>query len=102
MYHCFFVFVFLHCGFFCQIAKRYPGLMMKLLLQTIKTPNISFQPNNVTIQASATVTAYAIQPNTTLTPLFVLNLVGLHSIMVKIIKFITAQNWSKFISIAEH
>uniref|UniRef100_A0A3P8VE24 Bactericidal permeability-increasing protein n=1 Tax=Cynoglossus semilaevis TaxID=244447 RepID=A0A3P8VE24_CYNSE len=60
--------------FIPQIAKRYPGLMMKLLLQTIKTPNISFQPNNVTIQASATVTAYAIQPNTTLTPLFVLNL----------------------------
>ncbi|XP_069023149.1 bactericidal permeability-increasing protein-like [Embiotoca jacksoni] len=60
--------------FIPQIAKQYPGLMVKLLVKTVKNPIITFEPNNVTVQASATVTAYAIQPNTTLSPLFVLNL----------------------------
>ncbi|TMS19799.1 bactericidal permeability-increasing protein [Larimichthys crocea] len=57
-----------------QIAKLFPGLMMKLLVKTVKTPVITFEPSNVTVQATASVTAYAIQSNGTLTPLFVLNL----------------------------
>ncbi|XP_030634174.1 bactericidal permeability-increasing protein-like [Chanos chanos] len=61
-------------AFIPQIAKMYPGLMMKLHMKTAKVPIITFQPNNVTVQASSTVTAYAIQPNATLSPLFVLNL----------------------------
>lgn len=61
-----------------QIAKRFPGLMMKLLVKTVKTPVVTFEPNNMTVQATGTVTAYAIQPNTTLSPLFVLNLVCWH------------------------
>ncbi|XP_076609283.1 bactericidal permeability-increasing protein [Chaetodon auriga] len=61
-------------AFIPQIAKRFPGLMMKLMVKSVKSPVITFEPNNVTIQATGTVTAYAIQPNTTLTPLFVLNL----------------------------
>ncbi|XP_023117085.1 bactericidal permeability-increasing protein-like [Amphiprion ocellaris] len=60
--------------FIPQIAQKFPGLMMKLLVKTVKNPIITFEPNNVTIQATATVTAYAIQPNSTLSPLFVLNL----------------------------
>lgn len=60
--------------FIPQIAKQFPGLMMKLLVKTVKNPIINFEPNNVTVQATGTVTAYAIQPNATLTPLFVLNL----------------------------
>ena len=59
-----------------QIAKRFPGLMMKLLVKTAKEPIITFAPNNVTLQATGTVTAYAIQPNTTLAPLCVLNMVS--------------------------
>ncbi|KAK2862587.1 hypothetical protein Q5P01_002120 [Channa striata] len=61
-------------AFIPKIAKLFPGLMMKLLVKTVKTPIISFEPNNMTIQATGTVTAYAIQPNSTLSPLFVLNL----------------------------
>ncbi|XP_062319884.1 bactericidal permeability-increasing protein-like [Osmerus eperlanus] len=61
-------------AFIPQIAKRFPGLMMKLLVKTAKEPIITFEPNNVTLQATGTVTAYAIQPNTTLSPLFVLNM----------------------------
>lgn len=62
--------------FIPQIAKMYPGLMMKLLVETVKEPIITFEPNNMTVQASSTVTAYAIQPNSTLSSLFVLNLEG--------------------------
>ncbi|XP_013988613.1 bactericidal permeability-increasing protein [Salmo salar] len=62
--------------FIPEIAKRFPGMMMKLLVKTVKEPTISLEPNNVTVQASGTVTAYAIQPNTTLSPLFVLNMEG--------------------------
>ncbi|XP_072522474.1 bactericidal permeability-increasing protein-like isoform X2 [Salminus brasiliensis] len=60
-------------AFIPQIAKQYPGLMMKLLVKTAKEPTITFEPNNVTLQVNSTVTAYAIQPNTTLSPLFILN-----------------------------
>ncbi|XP_071776049.1 bactericidal permeability-increasing protein-like isoform X1 [Centroberyx gerrardi] len=61
-------------AFIPQIAKRFPGLMMKLLVKTVKSPVMTFETNNVTIQATATVMAYAIQPNTTLSPLFSLNM----------------------------
>lgn len=50
--------------------------MMKLLVKTDKSPAVTFEPNRVTIQANGTVTAYAIQPDNKLTPLFILNLVG--------------------------
>uniref|UniRef100_A0AAX7TIX4 Bactericidal permeability-increasing protein n=1 Tax=Astatotilapia calliptera TaxID=8154 RepID=A0AAX7TIX4_ASTCA len=61
-------------AFIPQIAKQFPGLMMKLLVKTVKTPTLTFEPNNATVQATTTVTAFAIQPNSTLSPLFVLNL----------------------------
>ncbi|XP_076013104.1 bactericidal permeability-increasing protein-like [Genypterus blacodes] len=57
-----------------EIDKRFPGLMMKLLVKTDKDPLITFQPKSVTIQVVGTVTAYAIQANGTLSPLFVLNM----------------------------
>lgn len=50
--------------------------MMKLLVEALEEPDISFEPSNATIQASSTVTAYAIQPNATLSPLFVLSVVS--------------------------
>lgn len=50
--------------------------MMKLVVRTSKDPFVSFEPNSMTVNATGTVTAYAIQPNATLTSLFVLNLVG--------------------------
>ncbi|MEQ2293669.1 hypothetical protein AMECASPLE_035898 [Ameca splendens] len=48
--------------------------MMKLLVRAEKNPSITFQPKNATLQATGTVTAYAIQHNGMLSPLFVLNL----------------------------
>ncbi|XP_020786564.1 bactericidal permeability-increasing protein-like [Boleophthalmus pectinirostris] len=62
--------------FIPQIAKQFPGLMMKLLVKAGKSPVITFESNNATIKASGTVTAYAIQANGTLSPLFVLNMDG--------------------------
>uniref|UniRef100_A0A8C8DRD1 Bactericidal permeability-increasing protein n=1 Tax=Oryzias sinensis TaxID=183150 RepID=A0A8C8DRD1_9TELE len=41
-----------------------------------KNPVVKFQPNVMTVDATATATAYAIQPNGTLSPLFVLNVVS--------------------------
>ncbi|KAI1890982.1 hypothetical protein AGOR_G00159180 [Albula goreensis] len=61
-------------AFIPEIAKRFPNLMMKMLVRTTKPPVITFQPDNVTLQAIGTVTAYAIQLNGTLEPLFILNL----------------------------
>lgn len=58
-----------------KIAKQFPGLMIKLLLKTEENPQIIFEPKNATVQTNATITAYAIQPNGTLSPLFVLNVV---------------------------
>ncbi|XP_023280522.1 bactericidal permeability-increasing protein-like [Seriola lalandi dorsalis] len=60
--------------FIPEIRRRFPGLMVKLQVKTVKDPVVTFEPNNATIQVTGSVTAFAIQPNSTLTPLFVLNL----------------------------
>uniref|UniRef100_A0A672FAH7 Bactericidal permeability-increasing protein n=1 Tax=Salarias fasciatus TaxID=181472 RepID=A0A672FAH7_SALFA len=62
-------------GIFVPQVAKFPDLPMKLLVKAVKSPTVTFEPDNMTIQAAATVTAYAIQPNTTLSPLFVLSLV---------------------------
>uniref|UniRef100_A0A665WEG7 Bactericidal permeability-increasing protein n=1 Tax=Echeneis naucrates TaxID=173247 RepID=A0A665WEG7_ECHNA len=65
--------------FIPEIARRFPGLLVKMVVKTAKPPVITFQPNNATVQTIGTITAFAIQRNTTLSPLFVLNIVGPHS-----------------------
>lgn len=57
-----------------QIAKRFPNLMVKLLVRASANPVVRLEPGRVAVQANGTVTAYAIQANGTLTPLFMLNL----------------------------
>lgn len=49
--------------------------MMKLLLKTAENPHLTLESKNATIQTNATITAYAIQTNGTLSPLFVLQIV---------------------------
>ncbi|XP_073681951.1 bactericidal permeability-increasing protein-like [Garra rufa] len=75
-----------------QIEKMYPGLMIKLFVETVKEPLITFEPNNMTVEASSTVTAYAIQPNSTLSPLFVLNLKGSVSTQIYVTELKLAGN----------
>ncbi|XP_073325094.1 bactericidal permeability-increasing protein-like [Pagrus major] len=60
--------------FIPEIARRFPGLMMKLVVKAAKDPVVTFEPDNMTVNVTGTVTAYAIQPNATLSSLFVLNL----------------------------
>lgn len=50
--------------------------MVKLLVRASTNPVIRLEPSQVAVQANGTVTANAIQTNGTLTPLFILNLVG--------------------------
>ncbi|XP_075880786.1 bactericidal permeability-increasing protein-like [Nelusetta ayraudi] len=57
-----------------EIAKRFPNLMVKLLVRASTNPVVRLEPGRVAVQANGTVTAYAIQANGTLTPLFMLNL----------------------------
>ncbi|XP_061075351.1 bactericidal permeability-increasing protein-like [Conger conger] len=57
-----------------EIAKRFPNLMMKMLLKSANPPKVTFQPKGLTVEATGTVTAYAILANGTLVPLFILNL----------------------------
>ncbi|XP_073323956.1 bactericidal permeability-increasing protein-like [Pagrus major] len=60
--------------FIPEIARRFPGLMMKLVVKAAKDPVVTFEPNKMTVNVTGTVTAYAIQPNGRLSSLFVLNL----------------------------
>ncbi|XP_029932359.1 bactericidal permeability-increasing protein-like [Myripristis murdjan] len=57
-----------------EISRRFPGLKMKLTMSAASDPMVIFKPNNMTITAVATVTAFAIQADSTLSPLFVLKL----------------------------
>lgn len=50
--------------------------MVKLLVRASTNPVVRFEPGRVMLQVNGTVTAYAIQANGTLAPLFILNLVG--------------------------
>ncbi|XP_030230094.1 bactericidal permeability-increasing protein isoform X2 [Gadus morhua] len=60
-------------AFIPQIAKLFPGLMMVLQVKTAKDPLFNIEANNVTVDAISSLTAYAILANTSLAPLFVLN-----------------------------
>lgn len=59
--------------FIPQIAKRFPNLMVKLLVRASTNPTVRLEPGRVEVQGNSTVTAYVIQANGTLTPLFILN-----------------------------
>uniref|UniRef100_A0A8C6S4N4 Bactericidal permeability-increasing protein n=1 Tax=Neogobius melanostomus TaxID=47308 RepID=A0A8C6S4N4_9GOBI len=71
-------------AFIPQIAQSFPGLMVKLLVKAVKPPVITFESDNAMIQATGTVTAYAIQTDGTLSPLFVLNMDGSVSAQVSV------------------
>ncbi|XP_053723754.1 bactericidal permeability-increasing protein-like [Synchiropus splendidus] len=60
--------------FIPEVAKQYPNMMIKLLVKNEQTPNIILDNNNATVQTVASVTAYAVQSNGTLSPLFILNM----------------------------
>ncbi|XP_053309119.1 bactericidal permeability-increasing protein [Spea bombifrons] len=56
-----------------QISKMYPNMLMKLKVLTTSAPFLTIQPGNLTISPVADIQAFAILPNSSLAPLFVLS-----------------------------
>ncbi|KAG8565452.1 hypothetical protein GDO81_012853 [Engystomops pustulosus] len=57
-----------------QISKMYPDMLMKLKISSPSAPSLAMKPGNVTISPLLDIQAYAILPNSSLAPLFLLNL----------------------------
>ncbi|XP_044153310.1 bactericidal permeability-increasing protein-like isoform X2 [Bufo gargarizans] len=57
-----------------QISKMYPNMPMKLKISSPVAPFLAMEPGNMTISPVLDIQAYAILPNSSLAPLFLLNL----------------------------
>ncbi|XP_069808040.1 bactericidal permeability-increasing protein-like [Dendropsophus ebraccatus] len=57
-----------------QLSKMYPDMLMKLQISSPSAPSLAMEPGNVTISPVVDIQAYAILPNSSLAPLFLLNL----------------------------
>ncbi|MEE6506183.1 hypothetical protein FKM82_007575, partial [Ascaphus truei] len=58
------------------VEKMYPDMLMKLLISTPSAPFMTIKPGNLTLSPTVDIQAYAILPNASLAPLFLLNLVS--------------------------
>ncbi|KAM8945645.1 bactericidal permeability-increasing protein-like [Pelodytes ibericus] len=56
-----------------QISKMYPNMLMKLKISSTASPYLTITLGNLTISPVMKIDAFAILPNTSLAPLFVLN-----------------------------
>ncbi|XP_041859111.1 bactericidal permeability-increasing protein [Melanotaenia boesemani] len=56
-----------------QLPKQFPGLLMDLQVYARQAPTFSLQPGVVKLGVQAAVNAFAIEPNGTQIPLFILN-----------------------------
>ncbi|XP_053574867.1 bactericidal permeability-increasing protein isoform X2 [Bombina bombina] len=56
-----------------QISKMYPNMLMKLKIESASAPFLNIKPGNLTISPVMDIQAYAILPNSSLAPLFLLN-----------------------------
>ncbi|XP_417465.5 bactericidal permeability-increasing protein isoform X1 [Gallus gallus] len=63
-------------AFIPQLDKMYPNMLMKLRLSAPSAPFLSITPGGISLQPVADIQAYAILPNTSLAPLFLLSLTG--------------------------
>lgn len=59
-----------------QLPQRFPNLLMRLQVYARDLPLFSFQPGVVKLTIPLAIKAFAIEPNTTLTPLFKLHVVA--------------------------
>ncbi|XP_059508846.1 bactericidal permeability-increasing protein-like [Stegostoma tigrinum] len=57
-----------------QVEKLYPNMLMLMSFQANQQPVLKVAPNNITIQASGDINTFAILPNSSLAPLFVLGI----------------------------
>uniref|UniRef100_UPI00398F87FC bactericidal permeability-increasing protein-like isoform X1 n=2 Tax=Pristiophorus japonicus TaxID=55135 RepID=UPI00398F87FC len=61
-------------GFAPRIAKLYPNMLMLMHLHASREPVLKATPGNLTIQAFGALDTFAILPNSSLAPLFVLDI----------------------------
>ncbi|KAM9813801.1 bactericidal permeability-increasing protein-like [Neosynchiropus ocellatus] len=59
---------------FPEVYSRYPNLDVQLLVENVKSPDIIYNTNLALVQTTATMTAYAVHSNESLSPLFILNM----------------------------
>ncbi|XP_048464143.1 bactericidal permeability-increasing protein-like [Rhincodon typus] len=57
-----------------QVEKLYPNMLILMSFHANKQPVLKLAPNNITIQASGDINTFAILPNSSLAPLFVLGI----------------------------
>ncbi|XP_067856769.1 bactericidal permeability-increasing protein-like [Heptranchias perlo] len=57
-----------------QVRKLYPNMLMLMNLHANREPVLKAAPNNITVQALGAIDAFAILPNSSLAPLFVLDI----------------------------
>ncbi|OCT56501.1 hypothetical protein XELAEV_18000008mg [Xenopus laevis] len=57
-----------------SISKMYPNMLMKLKISTASAPALNIKPGNLTLSPVGNIQAYAILPNSSLAPLFLLQL----------------------------
>ncbi|OCT57734.1 bactericidal permeability-increasing protein [Xenopus laevis] len=56
------------------LSKMYPNMLMKLKMSTASAPALNIKPGNLTLLPVGNIQAYAILPNSSLAPLFLLQL----------------------------
>ncbi|XP_077192209.1 bactericidal permeability-increasing protein-like [Paroedura picta] len=59
-----------------QIEKLYPNMLMKLKVSLSSAPSLAIAPESLSLAPTAVVQAFAILPNSSLAPLFVLDVLG--------------------------
>ncbi|NXJ71465.1 BPI protein, partial [Rostratula benghalensis] len=82
-------------GFFChcpyhlpaplQLEQMYPDMKMKLKLSAPSAPFLSIGPGGLSLKPVVDIQAYAILPNSSLAPLFLINLVSNVSAVINVV-----------------
>ncbi|XP_075702970.1 bactericidal permeability-increasing protein-like [Rhinoderma darwinii] len=57
-----------------QLSKMYPDMLMKLHISSTAAPLLDIKPGNLTVSPKIDIQAYVILPNSSLAPVFLLNL----------------------------
>ncbi|XP_064420545.1 bactericidal permeability-increasing protein [Latimeria chalumnae] len=57
-----------------QLQKLYPNMLMKMRVLTDSAPFLTISPSNLTLTATGEIQAFAILPNSSLAPLFILHM----------------------------
>ncbi|XP_029468729.1 bactericidal permeability-increasing protein [Rhinatrema bivittatum] len=59
--------------FIPQVEKMYPNMLMKMMMSTPSAPFLNITPGNLTVTPALDIQAFAVLPNSSLAPLFLLD-----------------------------